>query len=267
MYPAFQLLQPPYAPYKINPLIRFRILYAKHRSQQPILQNGYIQPLFRMFFFLFFLRHFFYPQTVPAIFQIHSKAALFFRSVRPLIRFFYQKAFRNTPYQFPFFQSVQVFYHPVIVHDHQLVVRKQNRKKVIEFFLSRIPGARLPALEGNFYRRGASVMPVRNINAAYFLKCFPDPLYRSGFLYFPYPVNNTVGSRKIIERPILTRSLHLFLYHRMGTVRQKNRPRLRLADIHMAYPINFLIFPCIFMFPDHRMQVIIHGRAGRYPCL
>jgi hypothetical protein len=106
------------------------------------------------------------------------------------------------------------------------------------------------------------MMPVRYIDRIHFGKSFSDRRNRRRFINAPDPVHNAVIGRKIIQRRFLHGLLHLCLNVSSSPVSQKYGAGLRIADIHMADSVGFLLRPCILMLFNNLIFVIVHGSTG-----
>ena len=196
-------------------------------------------------------------------FHIHAKGSPLLRSgilcpgnllnVKPLLDFTVQ-SLKRIP--------VQIAYHTVVIHNHEFIIRKQYREKIVKLLLPGITRMFLPALLPYFYRGRCPVVSVCNVDAVNARKRFVDRSNIRILADDKHPVSHAVPRCEIIFRLSLLRLFHDTPDPVIRAVRQKDRSGLCVTDIHMADAVDLLLRAGILVLFDDAILIIIDGRAG-----
>jgi hypothetical protein len=158
---------------------------------------------------------------------------------------------------------VQIQHHPVVLHDHHLIIGEDHRQKVIVGLVSGMTGPFLAAFGLDVGRRRAAVVPISHVQVRHLLRKQPGQAVHLAGLgddpqRVPYPVLGHEVHLGGAPGELLDGGVDLG----SSPVGQKHRPGIGADDIHVTGPFLLLVRPGVLVLFDQVPLVLLHRGAG-----
>ena len=165
-------------------------------------------------------------------------------------------------------QAIEIFHHPVVVDNSQLVGGETYGHEIVVFFVSAMIRILL-CLFGPYQGSGSrTMMPVGNIKRRHGSKLLGDDSNVFAVVDHPESVSESVtGSNKIVYR-LLSRILaDNGIEHRIVGISKEHRFDVGIVHTDMLHAVFFLVTPGEFVLFDGAVHIIGHVSTHHQPIL